>query len=259
MYKQWLEYKSDPENIKEAETERKDYYNKYDVEDHLLKLFYDHHKWNGVLKHTNFEISTCVLVDFPFSEQAEIINKFVAFPFRYAFGVDFEIVKLIYLMWPKYMKENTGYTKKFTGYDKMIYENLYTIKEKLKAMKNVTRATQYKTGEAYMNWHILGFLPLLGEKYIDLTCNICKLYYDDAQDMLMFGLYHYDPKIFYSDLKKILLYWFANRNITFEGGTGMLGQFDEIIKKYKKHDIDIVNDRDLRQIMDYLRAVEWLD
>ena len=243
IYNQWLEYL--PLNIEEAKEYLKKTKFPYNVNSYLLSEFYQ-----TLNREKNFEINDCIFVDFPLKEKAQIIDNFVSNPYLNPHPIIPEIVKLIYYIWPECMTD-VRYSKQHLNtlnpYSKIIFENLYSIKAKLKAMKHTTAATQYMSGEAYLNWHLLGFLPLLGDQGIDIMHNVSKLNYEDAQDMLMFGLYQYEPKYFYNDLKKIFMYWHENQNIQLGSGTGIIGQLQYLITKYKKHNIDILKDPDLKR------------
>jgi hypothetical protein len=201
----------------------------------------------------NFEPETSLLKYFPLTKQAEILNRFVGHAYRYAWGPDLEIGKLVYLLWNNYdLRDYKSKPKVYPHND--IYEALYTIKSELKTMKDLDNEKQralyskFPEKSGFYNWHLLGFLPLLDDDGLIILRNIIKQCYSNAQDMLMFGLYQYDPKSFYLELKSIMLYWHTNNNIQFSSGTGIIGQLDLIVKKYKEHSIDVENDPDLKCI-----------
>lgn len=135
MYEEWLKFKKDPKNIKDAEDRKNDAcYKKHNINNYLLQIFY-HNKYDSC-KFNKFDVNNCMLSDFPLKEQAQFINNFVLIQYEYGLDSDWVIVKLIFQLWSKYIQENTPHTKQFTGHHKTIYENLYTIKENLKAIIN---------------------------------------------------------------------------------------------------------------------------
>ncbi|AYV82090.1 MAG: putative ORFan [Homavirus sp.] len=211
--------------------------------------------------HPNFEVDSCIIKDFPLHEHARLISRFVPCAYRYAWGADKEIVKLVYLLWNTYMLDDQGNSVKYghhnksNEFHKLIFESLYTLKTELLAMQNLTLddiVKLYKIfpnkGGRYYNWHLLGCIPLLGDKGLPVLRNVITLPYDDAQDLLMFGLYQYEPNAFYTELKDILLHWHIYQNIQYETGTGMLSQLVEIIYKYQINNLDLLLDEDFSDV-----------
>ncbi len=210
----------------------------------------------------SFDTNDCILIDFPLKEQAHLISQFVSDAYTYAWGADYQITKLIYSLWDKYMLDKDGGNMKYKDgnrsneYHANIFESLYTIKTELKSMKNMTNneknmiAFKKNLNSSYLNWHLFGCLPLLKNDGIAILKNITTLNYDDAQEFIMFAIYQYPPQSFCKDLKEILLYWYAHKNILFETGTGMLYQLSLFYKKYEEHHIDILNYSGLDGMLD---------
>ena len=209
MYAKWLEFKEDPKNIREARRLKKLTGGK--AEDYLLVNFGEKEKEKCVENFTDcFEIETCIFKDFPLTEQLKLIENFVPEPYWYGGNINEEVSKLIYLLWPKYIL-NVKYGEHNKSYPhKEIFECLYSIKANLKSMTNMNQEQLVKNGSSrkgnspYYNWHLLGLIPLLKHETAEaLLTNITKMRYNDAQDMLMFGLFQFDPLSFYSTLKGI--------------------------------------------------------
>jgi hypothetical protein len=252
MYSKWLEFKNNPANTKRIKDDYKEYggESKFSLEDDLFNKFIrqikdaDDYDWDNNV----FNIETCLIKDFPLNEQIELINKFVPYCYRFAWSADYEIVKCIYILWNKYMVNNSA-----IPLNKEVCDALESIRTNLLPMATMTQDELWKLGEQpgkskYYNWHLLACLPLLGDEGLPVLNNIIKMRYGDAEDLLMFGLYQYDPKIFYNNLKQILLYWYKHDNIGFSGATGMLSKLELIIKKYKKHGISVLHDPELKDI-----------
>jgi hypothetical protein len=126
----------------------------------------------------------------------------------------------------------------------LIYESLYTLRERLREFKRAGEGVyQLTRGTRYHFWHGLGFYSLLGEEGLEMLEAACHLHYNDAQDMLMFGIYQYPPKELLPVLRRILTHWNREGNIEIcSSGTGMTYQMGKVLTKYLAHGIDLVND-----------------
>ena len=259
MYQSWVKFCDSKENIEKAKQimNRSYGYQNDNIEDIMLRGWVSE---ENPCEAGDFEIDTCMLSDFPLHLQAKMISEFITDEYKYSWGVDYEITKLIYKLWYKYMLDSNRNPirykdhNKSNEYHKLIFESLYTLKYQLKEMKDLDYEMigklreKYPNKGRYYNWHLLGCLPLLGETGLQILRSVCQLHYNDADELLLFGLYQYNPKEFYPELKKILLYWYENQNIEYSISTGMLFRFKRIVKKYKKYGIDMVHDPDLSNI-----------
>lgn len=250
MYNSFIEFKK---NFKFDENKHSQWHFDKNPEDEMFKYWSEH----IVGEIESFEIDDCILKDFPLHEQAKLIVDFVQGGWGYGVG-DYEITKLIHLLWNEYMLDKDGKSIKYKNRNRSnqfhanIFQNLYTVKSELRAMEYITQddiwtiwRKDMKHRGRYVNYHLFGCLHLLGDRGLSILKNIIKLNYDDAQSFIMFAIYQYDPKSFYNDLKEILLYWHKHENISFSHGTRMLYELNIIVKKYKKHGVDLVNDSEL--------------
>ena len=284
MYKEFLEFSQKNKNTtaKKIRAQKVEWYGDGIVtEDEIQhRLFCDFVIEN---KKQDYNISNCILLDFPLGYVSKVISKFVEDSYAYAWGVDDEIAKLIYHLWPKYMgdipstaPQNTAprwreYIRTFPY--SSIFNSLYTIKENLAEFKNtdfidsLLKLIEMKKVEGrYCGWHLFAFLPLIGDKNHEILMNVIKFRYDDAQNMLMFGLAQYDPRTFLDTFQNILEFWHEKHvnpeessigsgriaYIGFEHGTGMMGELSMIIKKYKEIDgVDVYESEAIKNILEY--------
>jgi len=268
-YPRWITFKNDPTKIEEAKIRILEIDYKFELEDCLLNLFISYlndeiEEQSDKSTDLNYlEINNCILKDFPLEEQCKFISRFVPNAYRYSCDTDHEIIRLVYLLWDNYM--HVSYENRLKTYPhNEIYESLYSIKQELRSMKDMDYKKQMDLGEkypnksSYYNWHLLGFLPLLGDKGLPILRNIIKQRYSDAEDMLLFGIYHYNPKEFNGELKSILLHWYKHKNIDFSSATGMLFSLALIINKYNNAGIDLINDPILKQIFHGDKYAEYI-
>lgn len=252
-YQKFLNYKENLENIEEVEDNWKNSWNKRsdeltedELEKGLLEGFIEKNKSDG------WDIEDCILVDFPLETQITILQNFVNDEYYYAFsGAEYEIGKLIYLQWEKFItteSANPNHKKMRAVFESIIQklEILYTCGDSMDKFHNLIRENNLKT---YPYWNLLGFYSLLGEKGIDMIKKVSTLRYDDAQDMLMFGIYQFDPNSFLEHLRWILKYWDENENIEFESGTGMMYELCEIVNKYDIYGIKLFEDKIIGPIL----------
>ena len=110
----------------------------------------------------------------------------------------------------------------------------------------------------YYTWWLYCFYPLL-EDGDDLIIKLVNfVYLEDAQDMLMYGIYQMESKKLYNFFKKLLIA-LHNRTLTdakgcfdmFESGTGALGQFTMIIDKLNSSDCNILDDEGIQHILKF--------
>ncbi len=91
-------------------------------------------------------------------------------------------------------------------------------------------------GTRYHFWHGLGFYALMGDevaclssspaedhKGVEMLEEASHLHYNDAQDMMMFGILQYEPAKLLPVLRRILTHWEREGNIEMvSSGTGAL-------------------------------------
>ncbi len=216
----------------------------------------------------DYDIDNCILLDFPLSFVARILNKFVLDEYSYAWGGDEEIAKLVYHLWPKYMKNQTwkNYNKTFPH--NIIFNCLYSIREsllefdKINSCEDFNELRRKKNTCRYYNWHMFAFFPLLEDRGIPILLKVIELPYNDAQEMLMFGLAQYDPRTFLPHFEKILDHWQkntmksgdcqSNNFIHFESGTGIYRELEMIVKKYEKDfGVKVYENEKIKNILEY--------
>lgn len=211
---------------------------------------------NFVSKYSSntFEINDGILYDFPLIEKIRIIELWVDNEYYYGFGsMIYEITKMIYKLWPEYMNKKYNHSNNIYLHDKM-FNNLCKIKNNLNEFEYIKNNEElYKIGftkkkARYMYWHLFGLFPLL-KNGIELFLQVSKLNYDDAQDCLMFSIPHFPINIFIPLFKETLKYWQDNNNISFDNGTGMIGQLEEVVKVFKNKNYNILEDEDFVTIL----------
>lgn len=257
-YEKWLKYREDPLNIKKAReqyehiTSFKNPKSIIDLNDFLLGFFVDEQyvtetKDKYVENINIYDINNCVTLDFPLIEQCNLIQKYMV-PYTYyhntpANTLPYDINKLIYRLWPQYITKIYGEHLRTYPHNS-IYEALYTIKEKLKAMSSIDIDNAQKY--TYCNFELLGFIPLIGKKSDEVLMHVIKGYYNDAQEYIMFALQQKNPHTFYQNLKKILIYWNQNDRIGYSSGsTGMKWEVQALLDEYKKAGYNLLEDPDL--------------
>jgi len=204
----------------------------------------------------DYNVGNCILLDFPLTFIANILEKFVKNPYAYAWNSDEEIAKLIYHLWPKYIDQS----------DNKISECLQTLKSKMLEFRTLDtyekicdaarKNTPHLSPARYYNWHIFAFFSLLGDDGILILMNVIKQYYDDAQDMLMFGLAQYNPQIFLPTFSEILEYWHKNQNISFSTGTGMITELKNVIKEYNRQGVNVYKNDKIKGILEHYKIFE---
>ena len=252
MYAKYLQYSKKTKCIETAQKVVNYYntysFNNYSVKNVLLSMFVDKNA-----NHDSWDPSTCILRDFPFEMQVDMINNYISkSEDNEQPSIDcYEVCKLVYNLWN--CKESD---KKLNDCcNNIIIPRLdrfltHTADE----LQDIPR--EYCSGSAwYYGYYILGFIPLLKNEGLDVIDIVYKMRYDDGQDLLTFGLYQYEPSKFYNKLKEILIYWYNNKNISYCGGTGILRQLKRIVNKYKDLGYDLLEDPDLPFLKKYLENV----
>lgn len=187
------------------------------------------------------------IVDYWIDYKAKLIKEFVEDSIT-TWGSHLEIAKLIYDLWPKYIKQSLWGTRYRSNAHNTILTSLYTLKEKLLEFKYGTddeKWLYHSNNKRYHNWQIFAFFPLLEENGFLLLMKMMKLHYNDSQDMLIFGLACYPqmswcgPERSLSYLRDILTYWDENGNIHFCRGTGSIGQLECLVKIYKNYNVNL--------------------
>lgn len=204
-----------------------------------------------------FDLENLILRDFPLDMLIEIIKIFIYDPYAFGYDGNYEISKIIYVLW---LSDNpNSYFICDDFFDLSIVSDdirkelkwcFDTITRKLNTLKKLSKEELFEKRRkyySYYNFHILAFIPLISVIDHSILNYAYKLDYDDAQDLLMFALYQYNPDDFRSKLIEILKYWLENNNICFQQGTGMTGQLKIILEKYKDDPIiyDILKQAEL--------------
>lgn len=222
----------------------------------------------------SFELNDGLLVDFPLNLQAEILQKFVDDPYFMGWGYPkFEVAKMIYHLWPRYMSwqddpkeagfipQSTFDFKRKYPHDK-IFNYLCKIKRGLEDFKGVNDAKTFfeliqsqkaknsQTLNRFYNWHLFAFFPLLGSNGLDLMMNVSKLFYDNSQDMLMFGLARFRASAVLPILREIFSYWHNYKNINLGNSHDMREQIGEIANIYNKQGVNILRDPTIAKILE---------
>ena len=211
---------------------------------------------------STYEIATCDLLEFPLEKKAYIIEKFIDFA-NFHLESQRQICKLIYTMWPKYMKSDSK-LKDESEVHMSIYKSFNTIKTKLMDFKEIDTADDYRTfcrtnKSGYLHCHLLALLPLL-EEGIDILMKVITFPYEDAQDGIMFGISQYDPKKFLPKYREILKFFHSyydqnykndigvSNQLHIETGTGMVADINRINKEYYRKGVNVYEDEGILDV-----------
>jgi hypothetical protein len=257
-YDQWLRFKKDEDNINHVKNRvlmelTVDDLSLYDLEKEPYKTKLVNTLFNRFCKIYSIpgnDVYDCILLNFPLSTITPFLEQFARNPYNIKLNGCKELTKLIYHLWPKYMGQNWfDYNKHYPHGD--VFEILQSIKIKLERLEKVTSEQYGKLlGSRYYAWSLLGCIPLLknGE---NIMWNVIKLKYDDAQEMLIFGLSQFDPVRYLPTLGKIFRYWDTHQNIELDdSGTGIVRDIFDLVHHYKKQGIDIYSDPNISDILE---------
>lgn len=138
----------------------------------------------------------------------------------------------------------------------IVFNNLYSIKTVLEKFHTDTLDIKIHGYTNYYSWHLFAFLPLLREDGLIVLMKIIKLPYNNAQDALIYGLIMYTHQDWISSvefliyLRKIFLYWNKHQNIHINNsGTGVISKTIELVREYKKINIDLFTDHVMGAIL----------
>jgi hypothetical protein len=174
-------------------------------------------KYENIPDDKVWELDSCVLIHLPISEQKRALDMFIRVGESLYSTVD-DISKLIYILW-----------NKRNGFE----EELSVIENQLKDFAYTYTDTDRRNGTRFVYWNICGLYPLLGEEGKEMLVTVSKRRYNDAQDMMMFGIYHLNPVIDISYVKRIFRGWNETRNVDLGGGgTGIDCELKLILAKY---------------------------
>lgn len=260
-YDQWLLYKTDVSNIRNINDTVLWYLERdnltlddLEIEPYKTKvinaLFSEFCTIHGIPGH---DINDCILLNFPLGEVVPFLEQFTRDSYNIGLDGCIQLTKLIYHLWPKYMGQKWFNNNKHYPHGD-VFEILQSIKIKLKRLEKVT-IDEYaqQLGSNYYAWALLGCIPLLknGE---NIMWNVIKLRYDDAQEMLIFGLSQFDPVKYLPTLGKIFRYWTTNMNIDPDcSGTGIVRDIFDLVQHYKKRGVDIYLDPEISDIFENSR------
>jgi hypothetical protein len=276
-YKLWLELKkkSNNDNI------RKKFYSKSffkSLQNNVNNDNYEHNEHNEkIINNLLFSyfcnkyciagnnINDCILLNFPLEVIIPFLEEFTKKYDKMNIDVDgcIQLTKLIYHLWPKYMYQSLfNYNKHYPHGS--IFELLNVIKFKLEKFNKIKSYKEHieKLKSNYYEWHLLGCIPLLknGE---EIMKKVVCLSYDDAQEMILFGLSQFDAVKYLPTLGKILLNWNDNfhfypefdrnhsycNSIKIEGGTGIYGDLINLAYEYKSKGVDIYSNKDIDSVL----------
>ena len=205
-----------------------------------------------------YEIEDGIFNDFPSRYQIKLLERFIEEEIVYE-NYSEDIVKMVYYLWPKYVKEGYTWREHSRRYPDVYFYNIFnTIREILRKFHKITvdnfgeeRIERNKIGKSsYPYFTMLGFLPLLGDEGVELLGKIKYLHYDDAQDFLMFGLCHFSKEDIGS-VYDVLYYWWKNGNINLDcDDTGAKSECKKVIMHNQKRGIDYRKDERIKEIME---------
>lgn len=264
MYNRYLSFINNEENVSNAKKVLDDQWKPYrdpterEIKDMLFQNFINEHATR------DYNFDNCILLDFPLEFVADLLDYFIPDPYALSWGPTEELAKMIFHLWTKYM--NREYNDKDNKTDKRIRNSLQQIKDKLLEFKEldtydkiVERSKEVNPKNfchRYYNWHLLAFIPLLGEESMPILMNVTKQRYNDAQDMLILGLAQFEPEGFLSNLADILEYWDKNDNISFCSATGMIAELKMLIKEYHRKGVNVYRNDRIKEILDYHEIFE---
>lgn len=253
-YKLWLELKKKYNKY----NENNEY---YEITNNLLFSYF----CNKYCIEGN-NINDCILLNFPLEDIIPFLEEFTKKYDKMQNDIDccIQLTKLIYHLWPKYMYQSWfNYNKHYPH--GAIFELLSVIKFKLEKFNTIKSYKEHmeKLRDNYYEWHLLGCIPLLknGE---EIMKKVVCLSYDDAQEMILFGLSQFDASKYLPTLGKILLYWYDNnydfypefnRNhiyfngIQIESGTGIYNDLVNLAYEYKRKGVDIYSNKDIYTVL----------
>jgi hypothetical protein len=186
------------------------------------------------------DINDCILLEFPLKDIVPLLEQFVENSYNIELDGCIQLTKLIYYLWPKYM------TQTWFNYNKhyphgAIFELLQSIKFKLGELEKVSKSIPFPS------FTLLGCIPLL-ENGEQIMWNVIQMRYDNAQEMLIFGLSQFDPVKYLPTLGKVFRYWNTHGNIDICSGTGIFGDIINLAHHYKKRGVDIYSNSDIFDI-----------
>lgn len=193
-----------------------------------------------------FDINSCILIHLPLAEQIKSLKMFIDHG-ETLFSAAVDISKLIYILWPRY---HVPYQSRPLSYPHAeIYQLMFTIHQQLKDFAKTSHEQyfDFKKGTKFVFWHLCGLYPLL-ENGAEMLVKICQKEYDDAQDMMMFGIYQLNPFTHMVYVKEIFKHWKKAKNIDlYDTSTGCRQQLDLILGKYRFLEYEI--DDELKEIL----------
>jgi hypothetical protein len=201
-----------------------------------------------------YDLQFNILRDFPTSFIREIME--VNFNSRRVCYKDFlhiELVKYTYHIWNDRSHELYDIVDRISSHlvevANMSSEQYYDILHNKDNQK-------YDSGKHYMyyTWWLYAYYPLL-EDGEELILKLIKFaYLEDAQDMLMYGIYQMEHCRLFNFTKKFMVALDEASKVgrgcfdLFTSGTGATGQFKRIIDKLKERDYDILNDKEIEYL-----------
>lgn len=198
----------------------------------------------------------------------------------YHYQVHIEVVKYIFHIWPKSVNSPQS----------EFYDLIQKIKAHLIEAVNFNPQEYYdmlqnksnprfnpKKHYIYYTWWLYVYFPLLEDPEEKILKLIDFVYLEDAQDMLMYGIYQLEPAVLAPFFKKFMLalwkqeidnlagmkkdrHWFgpessAKDRICFlilESGTGAMGDTFNILKKLYRSGYDLLADPELVPIFGFI-------
>ena len=210
-----------------------------------------------------YDLEFRIMHDFP----EEFLLKLVQLNFEgrnicYKTLVHIEIVKLLYHVWGK----DSIYSETINKIEEHLIETVNMDPEEYydilynKSNPRYDRDRNY----VYYSWWLYCYLPLM-ENSDELILKLVDLVYlEDAQDMLLYGIYQMNVTKLSQLVKKFMLAvdeQYEKRRLTkhtkpicfelFCGGTGAWGQMERILKKLYINGYDLISDPDLQKLYKY--------
>ena len=257
------EYKKFSENYKlmedqnYVEAKENNYFKEAEFDEfYKMNLFFEKFYDDDETFEKEYDLSYCMIKDFP----DDIINSLIEANLNtrsicYKHHLHIELVKYIYRIWNDQDNYSFNILTKLKNH--LIETATMDKEEYYDILKNPNNKLYYPNRNyIYYSWWLYCFYPLLenGEELILKLIDF--VYLEDAQDMLMYGIYQMDCNKLYSFFKKFVLALHKQKQsmeqkpcfYLFETGTGAFGQFDRIKNKLHENGYNILDDPDLQEI-----------
>jgi hypothetical protein len=297
-YSNFLNYKKNydwatDENIIEAKThgyyDAKNYDDHYLLENFLYDIYDNMDHLSGSLTEAEgkkireeylkkyYDLEFNILRAFPKEKMLSFVKKnFEDRTICYHDLFHIELVKYTYHIWKKFVNNSPD---NFEYPDNEFCICINKIKDHLEEVTNMTSDKYYdilenkqnprynpKKHYIYYTWWLYAYLPLLEDADGKILNLIKFVYLEDAQDMLLYGIYQMDTNKLAPFMKKIMMsLWKQGIDYPmgirkhkpcfgmWETGTGAWSQMVDILEKLYQGGYDLMSDIELGPIFGYVK------